>query len=475
VRSRASLAVAALVAAGVALRLTSLDVGSFWFDESCTEHIAASPDWLETIRGSRHPPVAILAVREWRSLFGASDAALRALPAIVSCVSLVLFARLATRWCEGLPRIGAVAIAATSPFLVWYAQELTPYAFVELGTLVALVGADAALDATSRRRAFGLVATALGVAIAMGSHYLGGLVAATVVALAGISFWREPARRRAAVAVATAAVVGVAVWIPWLVAIYPDQRRTAWGHNAKLGSRDLLELPIRLVLVKMEAVPDSLRFAGYALGALLLGGIAVTVARAIRLRDARDLRICAVLFVPIAVALASLLVLPPNFQAKYLISASAGAILAVAVGLASAPRPVGAALLALTAAGCLWVTALHKAANWRDDFRSACAAVSDRWRPGDRVLSVTGTPEGFNEAAIRHYLRARPEIDAAIGDTSAIVARPGEVYPAGTRVLAVYRKSFYAKRHLDKLQAAWKEREHVPFDEGIELYVFETG
>jgi hypothetical protein len=93
----------AALALGFVLRLTALDVQSFWYDEGGTLFVARSADMLRELAHDRHPPLSFLAFRYWIELFGESDVALRLLPALISCASLALFARVARRW----PRNGA--------------------------------------------------------------------------------------------------------------------------------------------------------------------------------------------------------------------------------------------------------------------------------------------------------------------------------------------------------------------------------
>ena len=107
-------------------------------------------------------------------MFGESDAAVRLLPALLSCVSLGLFSGVAKRWLSGEARFFAVALYAVSPFHIWYAQEITPYAFLELGTMLTTAAFARALVSKSwlpECLGFGL-----GTAIAFGSQYMGVLV-----------------------------------------------------------------------------------------------------------------------------------------------------------------------------------------------------------------------------------------------------------------------------------------------------------
>ena len=173
-----------LVGAGVLWRLTGLGHQSLWYDEAATVHVATATDWLGALRGDRHPPVSFLAFRAWAAAFGHGDATLRLLPALCSCAALALFAGTARRLVasENAARL-AIALYAFSPFLIWHAQEVRMYPFVELGSVLALRGATALLDGVAHSRAAAL-ATLCGTAIASGSHYLGALSAGVVAVFA---------------------------------------------------------------------------------------------------------------------------------------------------------------------------------------------------------------------------------------------------------------------------------------------------
>jgi uncharacterized membrane protein len=96
--ARLSWLVIVILLLGVFLRLTGLTVHSLWIDEGETVDTARALHPIEAIEQTRHPPVSFLAFRFWIQVFGESDASLRWLPALLSCVSLLLFTRLVRLW-----------------------------------------------------------------------------------------------------------------------------------------------------------------------------------------------------------------------------------------------------------------------------------------------------------------------------------------------------------------------------------------
>jgi hypothetical protein len=133
-------------------------------------------------------------------------------------------------------------------------------------------------------------------------------------------------------------------------------------------------------------------------------------------------------------------------------------VLIIGSGLAAVPvTVVRTALAAIAIAGCVAVDLLHKQGNLREDFRTACVELVEKWRPGDVVFAVTGTYEGFSQAPVRHYLRDHPEIVATIRDAEAESERLADAVPPGVRVHVIYRDAPYARPQLERFhrQLTW--------------------
>jgi mannosyltransferase len=388
---------ALLILVGAALRLTGLEVHSLWFDEAMTLYHAGAEDMSATLGADRHPPLSFLLFRYWRSLAGSSEAALRLLPAAASTGALVLFAVLARHWLDKRAALVAVALWAVSPFHIWFGQQVRGYAFLDATVLMAILG-------VVRPRRWLVF---LGVALSVGLHWMGGLVVATVLALAALELRRGRLDRRGWLTLSGAALLGLAVWVPFLVRFLPDQMASNWGYTARLSARDFAELPVRLLLVELDVLAGGWQLAGWALGGLLVAGMLVASVRQ------RDALVC--LLAPIAGAVLAMLLVPPSFIARYLIAAAPGAALLAGAGLvALRPRALGTAAATLAVLGCLGLSLLHKAGNRREDFRSAAAEVVERYEPGDGLFVATGVPAGFAESPLVYYLREHPDVLAAL-------------------------------------------------------------
>ena len=188
------MALAAITLLAAALRLSTLDLQSFWYDEAFTPvHVLHASLWA-TLRSVAHtensPPLWY--VLEWLAsrVLGNGEVALR-LPSALAGIATVPVA-----WAIGRELAGrraavlCAAIVAVNPLFVWYSQEARVYALFVLTAAIAMLcflRADA--EPTPRRMA----AFALSGAAALCTHYF------ALFLLAPMALWllREPTRRRA--------------------------------------------------------------------------------------------------------------------------------------------------------------------------------------------------------------------------------------------------------------------------------------
>jgi len=434
-----------LLFAGILLRLTGLSVHSLWFDEGSGLYVAKSANLFEALREDRHPPLSFLVLRWWIGLGGESDGWLRLLPATISSLALVLFHFLARRLLEPGAATLALAIYALSPFHIWHGQEIRMYAFVELGALLAFLGAAAS------GRAAATALCAVGSFLAVGSHYMG--VTACLAAL-GLSLWlawRDGRSLAEARWSGLGLFLGTWAWVPWSASALPDQFDTVWGQQERPSARDLLEFPVRQILVELDVLEPRWTAVGYATGAAILIAFALACWSAARDRRSGPAAAGLLFAIPIAATLLSDLIFPPSFLSKYLIAASPGTAFLVAAGITWArPRWLSLGLGTAVLGGALLVTLLLRQANHREDFRSACADLSRAWTAGEPIVVVTGTPPRFSEAPVLHYLRGTPLADHV---------RTFEAFererPVDRRVHVIYRSAKYAESQVNEL---WKSR-----------------
>ena len=127
------LPVVAAVIGGVALRLV-LTRTPLWMDEAQSVANAALPlqDIPRVLRQDGHPPLYYLLLHLWMRVIGEGDAAVRSLSVVFGIATFAPLVALARRL-GGAGAVGpALALAASSPFLVRYATETRMYSLVVL-------------------------------------------------------------------------------------------------------------------------------------------------------------------------------------------------------------------------------------------------------------------------------------------------------------------------------------------------------
>jgi mannosyltransferase len=249
---------AAITLLAAALRLSTLNLQSFWYDEAFTPVHVLHASLFATFRAVAHtensPPLWYLI--EWIDyrVLGDGEVALR-LPSALAGIALVPLA-----WGIGrelgsrIVAISCAALVAVNPLFVWYSQEARVYSLFALASALAILCFLRALARPDRRR---MTQFALTGAIALATHYF------AVFLLAGMAAWLlwEPRTRRACLgALAAIGVVGLAL-LPLLSA--QGGHGTQWIGQWALSSR-------------LQAIPQYY-LTGYS-GAPLGHGIELLVA-----------------------------------------------------------------------------------------------------------------------------------------------------------------------------------------------------
>ncbi len=255
---------AALTLLAAALRLSTLDLQSFWYDEAFTPVHVLHPSLWATLRSVVHsentPPLwYVLAWADARVL-GTGEVALR-LPSALAGIATVPVAWAIGAEIEGPltppTRRAAVlcaALVAVNPLFVWYSQEARAYGlFVLTGALATLCFLRAEREPSARRMA----AFALTGALALLTHYF------AVFLLIPMALWLlcgRRTRRAALPAIGVLVLVGAAL-LPLISA--------QGGH----GTQWIGEWPLSQ---RLEAIPQYY-LTGYS-GAPLGHGIELLVA-----------------------------------------------------------------------------------------------------------------------------------------------------------------------------------------------------
>ena len=360
---------AALTLLAAALRLSTLGLQSFWYDEAFTPVHVLHPSLWATLRSVAHtensPPLWYLLAWVDSRVLGTGEVALR-LPSALAGIATVPVAWAIGRELSGRrAAVACGALVAVSPLFVWYSQEARAYGlFVLTAALALLCFLRAERDPTPARMA----AFAASGALALLTHYF------AVFLLTAMALWLlgdRRLRRAAAPAVAFLTAVGLALlplisaqgghgtqWIGhWplaeRLAAIPQYYLTGpsgepLGHSIELlvalplllatglGLWRILDRPLAPPRAELAASAEESRARRWERGGLLVGAVAG-----------------AGLLTPIVLAVLGADYLAP----RNLVGAMAVlTALLVAVALSPDTGRAGAALLALAALAFLMIT-----------------------------------------------------------------------------------------------------------------------
>jgi mannosyltransferase len=252
---------AALMLLAAVLRLSTLDLQSFWFDEAFTPIHVLHPSLIATLRSVVHtentPPLwYVLAWADSRVL-GTGEVALR-LPSALAGIATVPVAWAIGRELGGpsarRAAIVCAALVAVNPLFVWYSQEARAYGLFVLMAALAMLSFLRVLREPSRRRMWAFALTG---ALALLTHYFAVFLLIPMVLWL---VWDRRTRRAALPAIGALALVGLAL-LPLISA--------QGGHGTQwIGQWPLSE--------RLQAIPQYY-LTGYT-GASLGHGVELLVA-----------------------------------------------------------------------------------------------------------------------------------------------------------------------------------------------------
>ena len=391
------LAVLTLIAA--ALRFSTLDLQSFWYDEAFTPVHVLSAGLFTTlhhvVQTENTPPLWYIVAWAWSRLFGIGVVSLR-FPSAVAGTLTVPVAWAVGRELAGGRRTAIVcaALVAVNPLFVWYSQEARAYGlYVLLSAIALLCFLRADHEPTPRRLAW----FALSASLALLTFYF------EVFLLIPMILWllRDPARRRAALAAcAVPTVVGLAL-VPLVLA--QGGHGTQWISRWALSSR-IQSIP-QYYLTGYSGSPlghgIELLIALLIVAAVVLGlvrGLDGTARRGALL--ALVIAACGVL-IPLVLAVGGADYLAPRNVVAAMIPLTA--LVAVLAG-APPTRRAGMALAALVALAFLAVTldVNRNVRLQRSDWRGVVAALR---KPLDGQRSSRAiTLEELGSAPLEYYM-----------------------------------------------------------------------
>ncbi len=183
---------AALVVLAALLRLSTLDLQSFWYDEAYVPVHTLHPSLMATLRSVEHrentPPLWYVLIWGWSRVFGTGMLALRLPSALVGIATVPVAWGIGQQLAGRRAAIATAALVATNPLFVWYSQEARAYGlFVLMAALAMWCWLRADASPTPGR----LTAFAASGAAALATHYF------AVFLLAPMCLWLLRPRRSA--------------------------------------------------------------------------------------------------------------------------------------------------------------------------------------------------------------------------------------------------------------------------------------
>jgi mannosyltransferase len=394
-RSPHAKVLAGLIALGAALRFPTLGVQSYWFDEATTVvdvlHRSLADTLVAVANSESTPPLYYLLAWPWSKVFGTGEVGLRSLSAVLGTATIPVVYAAGATCVSRRAGLVAAALAAVSPWLIWYSQEARSYALL---TLLAGLSFLQFVRSLQRPQARTLGWWAACSCLAVATHYFAMLLVLPEAMWLWLSIRRRAPR---ALAVSTLAIAATLAALAPLAAYQASHGLTDWLGVFSLRLR--LEQTPRQFIAGPAGVPESLMWA--PLAGLLAFAVFLLLARA-REERRRALLALAVGAAVIALALALALlgqdyVLPRNLAAAWIplavfVAAGLGARRAGAAGLIGTLALSG--LLAAVAVAGAVNPGLHRS-NWREAAELIGTAKGDR-----AILSpFTGGP------SLRFYLQ----------------------------------------------------------------------
>lgn len=327
------------------------------------------------------PPLYYLILHGWMALVGSDSELVLRLPSVAAGVALVasvywLGGLVAGRW-AGLM---AATLAAISPLVLLYAQQVRAYIWVMLALTITVA---AVLQATRDRSLRWLLVAGVAAICSVMLHY----TALLVLAPLAVWLWNKPG-----VDLRWRIGFGAAIALPLGALVPLALQQLAQGHH------DLAATYASLTMFNALRIAGS-PFDGRATGGLMLarelGAVIVIEALALlalaeRFREAHARRlIVACGAVPLGGVLVASALQQPVALTRYTAVAVPFILVAIAAVAVRLHRRLAGLLLACTlVASGVGVVAAQRHSGQNPDTRGAIEAVAHGWRHGDVVVSL---------------------------------------------------------------------------------------
>jgi hypothetical protein len=455
------------------LRFTTLSSQSFWLDEAQAVHEmrlsfgGMLSAWSAT---EWNPPLYFLIAWPWAKVFGTSEAGLRSLSALLGTAVIPITYLCGRELVSRRAGLAAAALAALSPFMIWYSQEAREYMLLAALSGVSLLFFARAWRRRSRRD---LVWWALFSGLALLTQYF----AAFLIAAEAIGLLYRERSRATVIASAVLALLEVAL-IPHVISHVVNPVRFIV----------IVPLAIRVQQVPVAFGLNTLYYQSSIVSYGLLGAAALATAvivllvigaQTAELRGAglAALMAAAVLLVPLALAQLG----HDDYLARGLMPGWIPLVVVIGAACsATGARRAGAALFVVLAAMFIWASVrIDGDAQYQ---RTPWSRIADALGTSSvpRAIAVLADDGEFAAGPLSIYL---PRIawagpGEALNDSPAVVTvseldivgttyqtladpLPGGVEPIGSRSVDGYEVDRFRLAHpvrLSRTQLGYKAR-----------------
>lgn len=270
--------IAAIVVVAAVLRFASLGAQSYWFDEAQAAHelgLSFGPMVSSMVVHETNPPLYFVLGWLWARVFGTGEVGLRSLSALLGTAVVPIVYLCGRELVSRRAGVLAAALAALSPFMIWYSQEAREYML-----LAALCGASLLYFARAWREpsTANIACWALFSALAVLTHFFAGFLVAPE------ALWLLYLIRNRAIAVAAGVVALVQLTVVPLLFTHESSELLNFISATPLSSR-IEQIPVAFGLGNLYENP-LVRYG--LLGAAVLAGAVILLL--VIGADARQLR-----------------------------------------------------------------------------------------------------------------------------------------------------------------------------------------
>jgi uncharacterized membrane protein len=471
-----------LLVLGCMSRFYLLGHESLWLDEAASVKLADKIGRLHIERvmffskwPASHPPVYYAALYYWMKLFGASEAALRALSVVFGVLVIVLTYYVGGKCISKETGMVASLLLLVNPVAVYYSQEARMYTITPALVLVSTYFCHKLLS-DRRMKHFALYVCASTLLIY--TDYLGTLMLAMHALFALIRFVSTRDRKSLRVII-IAYVAIVVLYIPWL----PNALvRHNWGLISWMQPPSLSEavsVALNLLGVGFAGPNAAVNVTGGSLQSILYamlgiwGGVFFVIGLVVSLREKTSFRalLAMLCFMPLVMILISLTIVP-IFNLRQASVYLPEMELVLAVGFLAAARgirarlawlpsraawlPLMLPLLLASCGGVYRVYSLDTKENWREVARDM------EQMPADRPIYIC---HFFMTTPFNYYYRGSAEVTGLKLDDAPLLGDTASV-----EELTLIVSHIDPARVLEEIEQDFRVREERPY-RGASVYL----